>query len=115
MTAPSQLIHGDLSGNVLLHHELPPAIIDFSPYWRPAAFASAIVVIDALVWEDADARLLAAAGPVDDFGQYLIRALIFRIVTDSIIAGYQPRAARADDDPWALAVDLACQLAAAGS
>ena len=29
--APSQLIHGDLSGNVLLHPELEPGIIDFSP------------------------------------------------------------------------------------
>ena len=27
----SQLIHGDLSGNVLLHPNLPPAIIDLSP------------------------------------------------------------------------------------
>ncbi len=31
----SQLIHGDLTGNVLFHDELPPAIIDFAPAWRP--------------------------------------------------------------------------------
>ena len=35
--AVSQLVHGDLSGNVLLAHGLPPAVIDFSPYWRPPA------------------------------------------------------------------------------
>lgn len=30
-----QLVHGDLTGNVLFAEELAPAIIDFSPYWRP--------------------------------------------------------------------------------
>jgi hypothetical protein len=47
------LIHGDLTGNVLFHDELPPAIIDFTPYWRPLEFQSAVVVADALVWEGA--------------------------------------------------------------
>jgi len=32
---PSQLVHGDLCGNVLFEPGLPPAVIDFSPYWRP--------------------------------------------------------------------------------
>jgi len=50
---PGQLLHGDLSGNVLFHPHLPPAIIDLSPYWRPPAFASAVVAVDALVWEGA--------------------------------------------------------------
>jgi Ser/Thr protein kinase RdoA (MazF antagonist) len=47
--APSQLIHGDLTRNVLFADEQPPADIDFSPYWRPKAFASAIVAVDAVV------------------------------------------------------------------
>jgi hypothetical protein len=38
---------------VLFHDGLPPAIIDFTPYWRPVGYASAIVVADALVWEGA--------------------------------------------------------------
>jgi hypothetical protein len=74
--APSQLIHGDLTGNVLFHDELPPAIIDFAPYWRPVEFASAIVVSDALCWHDAPADL---ADAVDR--QYLLRALVYRAVT----------------------------------
>jgi len=110
--APSQLIHGDLSGNVLFDDQLPPAIIDFSPYWRPAAYASAIVVADALVWEGADARILDAVTHIDNFGQYLIRALIFRAVTDWILAKDAPAASGAGYGPWAPAVDLACQLAA---
>ena len=110
VSAPSQLIHGDLSGNVLFHDELPPAIIDVSPYWRPTTYASAIVVADALVWEDADSRILDAVSHLEDFGQYLIRALIFRVVTDWILARDDPAAGAGD--PWAPAVDLACQLAA---
>lgn len=45
-----QLIHGGLSGNVLFAADAPPAIIDFSPYWRPAGYADAIVAVDGLLW-----------------------------------------------------------------
>jgi uncharacterized protein (TIGR02569 family) len=72
----SQLVHSDLTGNVLFHPTLPPAVIDFAPYWRPAAFASAVVVADALCWEGALPSLGDAVEP-----QYLLRALIFRGVT----------------------------------
>jgi uncharacterized protein (TIGR02569 family) len=78
--AASLLIHGDLTGNVLFADDLPPAVIDLSPYWRPTAFATAIVVADALVWEGADESLLDAVADVDDIGQVLIRALIYRLV-----------------------------------
>jgi uncharacterized protein (TIGR02569 family) len=73
---PAQLVHGDLTGNVLFHPTLPPAIIDFAPYWRPAEYASAIVVCDALCWEDAPGELADAVAP-----QLLLRAAIFRGVT----------------------------------
>ena len=112
VTAPSQLIHGDLTGNVLFDGSQPPAIIDFSPFWRPAAYASAIVVADAFIWERADHRLLDAVSHIDDFGQYLLRALIFRGVTDWIFNRDKPRDPVASgDDPWARTVQLACQLA----
>ena len=75
----SQLIHGDLTGNVLFHDELPPAIIDFAPSWRPPEFASAIVVAEALCWEGAPEEL---ADTVDR--QYLLRALIYRAVTSRL-------------------------------
>jgi uncharacterized protein (TIGR02569 family) len=108
VSAASQLIHGDLTGNVLFDERLPPAIIDFSPYWRPPAFASAVVVADALVFEGADDRLLDAVAHIGGFGQYLVRALIYRAVTDWLTRRGQP----ADrGDPWAPAVDLACRLA----
>ena len=78
--APSQLIHGDLTGNVLFHDELPPAVIDFAPYWRPPEFASAIVVADAITWEGALAELANAVPR-----QELIRALVYRGVTTRIM------------------------------
>ena len=28
----------------------PPAVIDFSPYWRPAGLALAVAAVDALMW-----------------------------------------------------------------
>jgi uncharacterized protein (TIGR02569 family) len=78
VTAPCQLIHGDLTGNVLFAAGAPPAVLDFSPYWRPAGYADAIVVIDGLLWYGADRRLLSLGGA--DFGQLLVRALMFRLV-----------------------------------
>jgi uncharacterized protein (TIGR02569 family) len=106
----SQLVHGDLTGNVLFAEGLPPAVIDFSPYWRPPAFASAVVVGDAMLWEGADEGLLAAVAHVGDFPQFLLRALIFRAVVDALFRAGEPR--RADDDDCFLApVELACTLA----
>ena len=78
----AQLIHGDLTGNVLFHNTLEPAVIDFAPYWRPPEFASAIVVADALCWEGAPDEL---ADEVDR--QYLLRALIYRGVTSIEFGG----------------------------
>jgi uncharacterized protein (TIGR02569 family) len=109
VTAASQLIHGDLTGNVLFHDRLPPAIIDLSPYWRPAAYASAVVVADALLFEGGDDQLLRAVSHIADFGQYLVRALIFRIAVDRLLF-----AGRSPDPGWAPTVDLACQLAVQG-
>lgn len=111
IAAGSQLIHGDLTGNVLFDDLLPPAVIDLAAYWRPPAFASAIVVADALVWEGADESLFDAVAHVNDFAQYLLRALIYRAVTDHLFRLDEP--IRPDDaDPYLPAVELACGLAA---
>ncbi|HUH15550.1 MAG TPA: hypothetical protein VML35_06675 [Gaiellaceae bacterium] len=106
----SQFVHGDLTGNVLFADGLMPAVIDFSPYWRPPGFASAIVVGDALLWEGADASLLDVVEDVEDFPQLLLRALIFRAVVDALFRAGEPQ--RVDGDDCFLApVELACDLA----
>ncbi|WP_166880861.1 phosphotransferase [Salinibacterium sp. ZJ450] len=106
----AQLIHGDLTDNVLLAPNLPPAIIDFSPYWRPAAYASAVVVADAVVFRGADTALMTqtAAEEGSDFPQLLIRALIFRAVADHLLA---PEKAPVWADMFAPAVQVATRLA----
>jgi len=78
--APSQLIHGDFGGNVLFSDDLPPAVIDLSPYWRPAAFAVGVVVADAIVWEGAEEDLIDAARNIEGFEQLLARAELRRII-----------------------------------
>ncbi|WP_146148226.1 phosphotransferase [Glycomyces artemisiae] len=88
MTVPHQLVHGDLLGNVLYEPGLPPAVIDWAPYWRPTAWATAVALIDAICWHDAPTVLLDSASP-----QLALRALLYRILTDR-------HAAAARQTPW---------------
>lgn len=84
---PDQLVHGDLSGNVLLHPDLSPAIIDVSPAWRPPAYADAVVVADALLWWRADPVLVGLGRPTGlpetSWRSLLARALTFRLLAES--------------------------------
>lgn len=77
---PSQLIHGDFTGNVLFDEHMFPIIIDFSHYWRPRDFAKAIVVVDALVWEGADESILGLVKDVPEMDQLIIRAEMRRLI-----------------------------------
>ena len=84
----------------------PPAVIDPTMYWRPAGYASAIVVGDALRWHGADAaELLAAVAHIDAFPQLYVRACIFRLVA-ALLFG------RRDLDAYAVDVELAGRLVA---
>lgn len=85
MELQSQVIHGDLVSNVLFEAGHPPAVIDFSPYYRPVGFALAIVVVDAIAWHGAGADLLDHASHIDDLDQLLARATIFRLVSADLL------------------------------
>jgi uncharacterized protein (TIGR02569 family) len=77
---PNQLIHGDWgTGNLLFSKKLGPAIIDFSPYWRPANFAIAVMIIDALIYEGADKSIIDLYKETPEYKQFLLRALARRI------------------------------------
>ena len=79
---PSQLVHGDLTDNVLIEEGRSPAVIDPTMYWRPAGFAGAIVIGDAVRWAHADVEALAAASSASaSLPQLYVRAAIFRLVT----------------------------------
>lgn len=105
---PAQVVHGDLTGNVLLAAGLPPAVIDPSVYWRPVGYGSAVVVVDALASGGATVDLLSAPGARDELPQLLLRAALFRMLTDRV-AGAPPSART----PWAAVVPTLLRLAGA--
>jgi uncharacterized protein (TIGR02569 family) len=73
-----QIVHGDLTNNVLFAAGLAPAVIDISPYWRPPEYAEGVVVADALCWHGAPATLWQT---VDVSVPAVARALLFRMAT----------------------------------
>ena len=79
-TEPSQLIHGDFGpGNVLIHDTLPPAIIDLSPYWRPASFSIAVMLVDEVAYKGADLSIFDLGKDVPNFNQHLLRGATRRL------------------------------------
>lgn len=104
---PCQLVHGDLTENVLFAENQPPVIIDFSPYWRPVGFAAAVVLADAVCWRNADAdTLLQYVSSIEEFPQLFIRALVFRMVTTIAVSRGVP-----DLTGYAPGIDVAVRLA----
>lgn len=95
-----QLMHGDLGGNVLFAAGLPPAVIDFSPYWRQPAWATAIVVVDAMAWGTGDSGLAERWSHLPEWPQLLVRALLFRMTVDVAVGRQQ-----ADLKPYRTTVD----------
>lgn len=83
----AQIIHSDLSGNILFSDVLNPLIIDFSPAIAPIEYAEAILVCDSIAWE---------GSPVSDIDliyhskfneEMILRAIIFRLSVAAIFAG----------------------------
>jgi hypothetical protein len=66
-------------GNVLFAGTAPPAVIDFIALARPAGFAAALVVVDAVAWGGAPVSLAAQGQHVPQWGQLLRRACLFRL------------------------------------
>lgn len=81
---PSQLVHGDLAGNVLLDASGVPFVLDLAPYWRPPGWADAVTVLDAVLWQRADPDALAGLGRTGR--QLVLRAVLFRLLSDEVPA-----------------------------
>lgn len=104
-------MHGDLTGKVLFDDDLPQLVIDVSTYGRPPAFASAIVV-EAVAFEGADSHIVEPLLDDPDFAQCLLRAHIYRRVTDRV-AGFDQLRTNSED-PYGDVVELALTLATHG-
>lgn len=87
---PSQVIHGDFAGNVLFADGCAPAVIDLSPYWRPASYAMALTIVDAVLWYGASLDLLGELRHFEDGRHLVARALVFRLAIDGLFALEDP-------------------------
>jgi uncharacterized protein (TIGR02569 family) len=76
----AQLVHGDLTGNVLIADGMPPAVIDMSCYWRPPSWALAVIAADALAWHNAGTGVIALL-PEPHPVAMVARAALYRLVT----------------------------------
>jgi uncharacterized protein (TIGR02569 family) len=72
-------VHGDMFGNVLFVATAPPAVVDFTPYWRPQSWAAAVIVVDAISWGGATSDLVVENQARQDWPEMLRRALLFRL------------------------------------
>lgn len=96
-----QPIHADIGGNILFADGLPPAVIDLSMFLRPAPYANAVLVADAVAWSGAPLAL--AVGFVarnDDGDQLLARAIAFRLATAAVAWGRFPERVEAELDAY---------------
>lgn len=75
----SQIVHGDMFGNVLFAGSGPPAVIDFTPYWRPPSWSAAVIAVDSVSWGGAQSDLVERWSELDEWGQMLRRAVLFRL------------------------------------
>lgn len=82
--SPSQLVHGDLFGTVLFSGSLPPGLTDITPYWRPAAWAAGVTIVDALSWGGADDGLLYRWDDQPEWPQMMLRAVMFRLAVHAL-------------------------------
>jgi uncharacterized protein (TIGR02569 family) len=94
-----QVVHGDLAGNVLFDDDgLPPAVIDLSPFFRPVAFADAVVIADAIAWHGESPAVAADFATLPCGNQLLARAVAFRVVANpDDVEAYRPVVAFALD------------------
>lgn len=86
VSSPGQVIHGDILPNVLVADGLPPAVIDWPPYFRPAGMANAIAVTDAVTFRAAPVSLLDEWATGEEWDQLLVRALLYRLGPTGLFA-----------------------------
>lgn len=82
-----QVVHGDLSGNILLDDALEPLIIDFSPTVAPVEYAEAILACDCIAWQGSPISELDTLPDSKLYNEMILRAVIFRLTVAAICSG----------------------------
>lgn len=98
---PTQLIHARLGRGVLFAGDASPAVVDIQPLWRPAVWASALVVVDSIIADGAPTEVLGLGERYGQWRELVRRALLFRLA--ETVSGPTPRPA--DLVPLLVAVD----------
>ncbi|HEY1056858.1 MAG TPA: hypothetical protein VGE24_17055 [Emticicia sp.] len=83
----NQLIHSDLAGNILFNGTTP-VIIDFSPEFRPSAYAEILLITDSIAWYNEDVSSIWIKGYSHSLVvQLVLRAIVFRL---SVVITFDP-------------------------
>ena len=82
-----QIVHADLSGNILFHELLSPLIIDFSPTVAPVEYAEAILVCDCIAWQGSIVSDIDMLLNNEFNKEMIIRAVVFRLAVEAIFSG----------------------------
>lgn len=88
---PEQVVHGNLYSCLRVGADETPVVVDFRPFFRPAEWASALVVVDAIAFDGAGAELTERWSHLPAWRQMLLRAMLFRLA----VPGLSPEV---DDD-----------------
>jgi uncharacterized protein (TIGR02569 family) len=79
-----EIIHSDICGNILFQGGLDPCVIDFSPAYGSVEYAEAILVSDAIAWENAPLEIIDLISGNEHYRQNLLRAINFRIIVAAL-------------------------------
>jgi hypothetical protein len=82
-----QIVHSDLSGNILFDEVLDPLVIDFSPTIAPAEYAEAILVCDSIAWQGSSTSEIELICHSEFSIEMILRAIVFRLSVAAIFAG----------------------------
>lgn len=81
-----QIVHSDLSGNILFDQVLNPLVIDFSPTVAPVEYAEAILVCDCIAWQGSEVSEIGLLPNNDLYKEMMVRAIIFRLAVSAIFS-----------------------------
>jgi uncharacterized protein (TIGR02569 family) len=79
VAATNQVVHGDLYGTVLFAGDADPAVVDVTPFWRPAGWDLAVLAVDAVARGGAPIEVVGDWADGPDWPQLVRRAALFRL------------------------------------